>query len=155
DGPELQSLGVHIGSTFTYRLNGLAHDFEVVGMVAPDERAGLIPFSLGDSAVQAPLDVAPRTVPFDLVIANVDKAAVCDVMASVGAVPGSFVFDLSALDSIINRILSDLAALPLLVAGLSLFAATVLIATTVSLATMERRRQIAILKALGVTRQQA
>jgi putative ABC transport system permease protein len=38
---------------------------------------------------------------------------------------------------------------------LSLFAATVLIATTVSLATMERRRQIGILKALGVKRQQA
>src|SRR5207248_10023873 len=69
--------------------------------------------------------------------------------------PYTTLFRSSVFDSIINRILSQMTALPLLVAGLSLFAATVLIASTVSLATLERRRQIAILKALGVTRQQA
>jgi putative ABC transport system permease protein len=65
-----------------------------------------------------------------------------------------FVFDVGVFDSVLNRLFSQLAALPLLVAGLSLFAATVLIATTVSLATLERRRQIGILKALGVKRRQ-
>src|SRR5207248_7467538 len=69
--------------------------------------------------------------------------------------PYTTLFRSSVFDSIINRILSQMTALPLLVAGLSLFAATVLIATTVSLATLERRRQIAILKAMGVTRNQA
>src|SRR5260221_6723571 len=124
-------------------------------MIAPDERAGLIPFSLGDNAVQAPIDVAPRVAPFDVIIANVKPELLNDVMGSVGAVPGTFVFDTTLFDTIINRILSQMAAMPLLVEGLSLFAATVLIATTVSLATLERRRQIAILKALGVTRSQA
>ncbi len=155
DRPEFAALNVRVGSIFTYRVGSAVHDFEVVGMVAPDDRAGLIPFSLGDSAVQAPIDVASGAIPFDFIIASVDKNAVNDVMASTGAVTGIFVFDVSVFDSIINRILSQMAALPLLVAGLSLFAATVLIATTVSLATLERRRQIAILKALGVTRSQA
>src|SRR5262249_53479709 len=146
---------VKIGSKFTYRLNNQSHDFEVVGMIAPDERAGLIPFSLGDSAVQAPIDVAPRVAPFDVIIANVQPDLLNDVMGSVGAVPGTFVFDTTLFDTIINRILSQMAAIPLLVEALSLFAASVLIATTVSLATLERRRQIAILKAMGVTRNQA
>jgi putative ABC transport system permease protein len=76
-------------------------------------------------------------------------------MGSVGAVTGVFVFDIGVFDSIIGRLLNQMAALPLLVTGLSLFAAAVLIASTVSLATLERRRQIGILKALGVKRQQA
>jgi putative ABC transport system permease protein len=153
--PELDTLGVHVGSIFTYNVNGKNQKFEVVGIVAPDPRAGFIPFSLGDSAVQAPLDVIPRSLPFDLIIANVQKDSINDVMGSVGAVTGVFVFDIGVFDSIISRLLSQMSALPLLVSALSLFAATVLIATTVSLATMERRRQIGVLKALGVKRRQA
>jgi putative ABC transport system permease protein len=105
--------------------------------------------------VRAPISSIERNIPFDLIIANVDTSAVNDTMAAVGAVPGVFVFDIGVFDSIFNRLLNQMAALPLLVAGLSLFAASVLIATTVSLATMERRRQIGILKALGLKRQQA
>ncbi|HLY27634.1 MAG TPA: FtsX-like permease family protein [Aggregatilineales bacterium] len=153
--PQLAPLGVHVGSTFTYDIGGQIHDFTVVGLIDPDPRTGLIPFSLGDSAVQAPLDVASGTLPFDLTIANVKPESINDVMASVGAVPGVFVFDLSVFDAIFNRLLTQMSALPILVSVLSLFAATVLIATTVSLATLERRRQIAILKALGVKRWQA
>jgi ABC-type antimicrobial peptide transport system permease subunit len=153
--PELEAMGVKIGSIFTYQISRRYQDFEVVGMVAPGVQSGFIPFSLNDSAVQAPLDVLPKSAPFDFIIANVEKASVNDAMASVGAVPGVFVFDIGVFDSIISRLMNQMAALPLLVAGLSLFAATVLIATTVSLATMERRRQIGILKALGVKRRQA
>ncbi|MEP7286828.1 MAG: FtsX-like permease family protein [Chloroflexota bacterium] len=155
--PELEAFGVHVGSTFTYYLSNGNRErtFEVVGIVAPQDQTGLIPFSLGDGAVQAPPNVLGQSLPFDPIIANVDKASLNSVMGAIGAIPGVFVFDVSVFDSIISRLLNQLAALPLLVAGLSLFAAAVLIATTVSLATMERRRQIAILKALGVTRRQA
>src|SRR5258708_9332768 len=136
---------------FTYRINGQERDFEVVGMVDPDPRLGLIPFSLGDSAVQVPIDAAKATLSFDIMIATVKPPLVNSVMAAVGASPGVFVFDLSIFDTIVSRLLSQLAALPLLVAGLSLFAAAGLIATTVSLPPMERRRQLAVLKAIGIT----
>jgi ABC-type antimicrobial peptide transport system permease subunit len=152
---ELSLLGVHVGSTLTYRLGSAVRDFTVVGLVNPDARAGLIPLSLGDGAIQVPINAVSPSVPFDPIIANVAPQSVNDAMAAVGAVPGVLVVDLGFFDSIINRLLSQAAALPLLVAGFSLFAAAVLIATTVSLATLERRRQIAILKALGVTRLQA
>lgn len=161
--PELEQMGVKVGSKFNYRVtsgsgrssqsNNVA--FEVVGLVAPDERTGLIPFSLSDSAVQAPIDAVQSQVPFTMIIADVEPDAVNDAMARVGTVLGTFVFDISIFDSIINRLLTQMAALPLLIAVLSLFAAAALIATTVSLATMERRRQIGVLKAVGVNRRQA
>ncbi len=154
--PELEAHGVTVGSQITLRMRNQTVTFEVVGIVAPQATNSLIPFSLNDSALQIPLDMMPRQdVPFDFLIVDVQPEAVREVMATVGAIPGVFVFDVALFDSIISRLMNQMAALPLLVAGLSLFAASALIATTVALATMERRRQIAILKAIGVSRWQA
>ncbi len=155
--PELEAAGVHVGSTFTFRMGSTSRTFEVVGIVAPDLTTSLIPVSLNDYALQIPLDRVPRqeALPFDLIIVDAKPEAVNEVMAAIGAVPGVFVFDVTIFDSMLSRLLNQMAALPLLVAGLSLFAAAALIATTVALATMERRRQIAILKAIGVSREQA
>src|SRR5207244_7150784 len=112
--PELEAIGVKIGSIFTYQTSVGRKDFEVVGMVSPDPRSGLIPFSVNDSAVQVPLDVVPRTLPFDFIIANVEKASLNDAMAAVGATPGVFVFDIGVFDSIISRLLNQMSALPVL-----------------------------------------
>jgi putative ABC transport system permease protein len=152
---ELAAIGVTVGSTFTYQTEYGRQTFEVVGVVLPDLSASFIPFSLTSTSVQAPIDVIQKNLPFDLIVANVDPKGVNEVMAEIGTVPGLFVFDVGVFDTIINRLLSQMAAIPLLVAGLSLFAAAILIASTVSLATMERRRQIGILKTLGVKRSQA
>lgn len=158
--PRLEALGVRVGSKLTYRLaagfSGNAsrreQTFEVVGVVAPDARSGLIPLSLGDSAAQVPLESVPAAAPFDLIIADVEPSALDNALGKVGTVPGLFVFDVSLFDSILTRLLTQLSALPLLIAVLSLFAAAALIATTVSLATLERRRQIGVMKAIGVKR---
>ncbi len=154
--PELDALGVKVGTKLTYgRDSGQgSRDYTVVGIVAPDSSSGLIPFSLSDSAVQVPLNMVNSSTPFDFIIADVKPDAMDDVMGAVATIPGVLVFDVGIFDSLISRILNQLAALPLLVAGLSLFAASALIATTVSLATMERRRQIGMLKAIGVGRWQ-
>ncbi len=154
--PELEANGVGLGSMLTYDVRGRNVNFTVVGIVAPDAAQGLIPFSLGDSAVHIPREMMPQNtaVPFDFVIADVEPERVNAAMSALAVLPGTFVFDVSVFDSIISRLMNQLAALPLLVAGLALFAATTLIATTVSLATLERRRQIATMKALGVSRRQ-
>jgi ABC-type antimicrobial peptide transport system permease subunit len=153
---ELDRIGVKVGSRFTYYIRSQNREvtFEVVGIVAPSALSGLIPFSMADGIVQAPLDVFTRSTPFDPIIASVRPEALNRVLAQVGTIPGIFVFDISVFDSIVSRLLNQLAALPLLVAGLSLFAAAVLIASTVSLVTIERRRQIGVLKAVGVSRWQ-
>jgi putative ABC transport system permease protein len=154
--PELDTLGVKVGSKFTYG-RGYQQSwrtFDVVGIVALDTSTSVIPFSMSDGSVQAPLDMVNNDMPFDFIIADVKPEALDEAMSVVATTPGVLVFDVSIFDSLISRILNQLAALPLLIAGLSLFAATALIATTVSLATMERRRQIGMLKAIGVGRWQ-
>ena len=155
DNPLLRRMGIGVGSTLTYFIGSSIRDYTIVGIVEADPQAGLLPVGLGEGAVQAPLDVVPQQMPFNLTVASVLPAAIPDVAASMRAIPGTFVLDVGAFDSIINRVLRQTAALPLLIAGLSLFAAGVLVATTVSLSTFERRRQIGILKALGLKQRQA
>jgi putative ABC transport system permease protein len=58
--------------------------------------------------------------------------------------------DISFIDGVIGRFIDQFSALPALVGLLSLMAAAVIMANTVALATLERRRQIGILKALGL-----
>jgi putative ABC transport system permease protein len=64
--------------------------------------------------------------------------------------PFFFALNAELIDSIIGRFIDQFAALPLLVGILSLGAAAVIMANTVALATLERRRQIGILKAIGL-----
>ncbi|MBC7871550.1 MAG: FtsX-like permease family protein, partial [Chitinophagaceae bacterium] len=54
------------------------------------------------------------------------------------------------IDGIFSRFIDQFSALPILVGLLSLGAAAVIMANTVALATLERRRQIGILKAIGL-----
>lgn len=152
--PALEALGIGVGSTLTYFIGNVIRDFTVVGIVQPGPNAGLVPLGLGDN-VQAPLDVVPAQLPFNLIVATVAPASVPSVTQTLRTIPGVVVLDVTAFDSIINRVLRQIAALPLLIAGLSLFAASMLIATTVSLSTMERRRQIGVLKAIGLKRREA
>jgi putative ABC transport system permease protein len=154
DSLAVQTLNIQVGSTLMYRFSGNdIQTFTVKGIVAPDPRASLIPFSFGDAAVQIPLDMMPQGAPFDFVVADADPAKINSVLAAA-ALPGTFVFDVTLFDTIISRILNQLAALPILIAILALVAASALIATTVSLSTLERRRQIGIMKAVGVKRRQ-
>src|SRR4029453_4248643 len=55
-------------------------------------------------------------------------------------------------DGLIRRLIEQLAAIPTVVGLLSLLAAAVIMANTVALAILERRRQIGILKAIGLKR---
>ena len=58
--------------------------------------------------------------------------------------------DISFIDGLIGRFINQFSALPILVGLLSLGAAAVIMANTVALATLERRRQIGIFKAVGL-----
>jgi putative ABC transport system permease protein len=61
-----------------------------------------------------------------------------------------FVVEIALINKMLTGIFEKLTALPLVVAILALFAAGVIIANTVSLAVLERRRQIGIMKAIGL-----
>jgi len=67
------------------------------------------------------------------------------------AVPGATVFDVADLSAVVQELLGNVLNLLIAIASLSLFAGVVIIANTVALAMLERRRDIGILKATGYT----
>ena len=67
------------------------------------------------------------------------------------ALPGATVLDLADLGALVQQVLGNLVDLLIGIASLALFAGIVIIANTVALAMLERRREIGILKATGYT----
>ena len=71
-------------------------------------------------------------------------------LAELSSVIFAFAIDVKFIDGLIARLIDQFAAIPTIVGILSLFAAGVIMANTVALSTLERRRQIGILKAIGL-----
>lgn len=67
------------------------------------------------------------------------------------ALPGTTVLDLADLGALVQQVLGNMVDLLIGIASLALFAGIVIIANTVALAMLERRREIGILKATGYT----
>jgi putative ABC transport system permease protein len=63
-----------------------------------------------------------------------------------------FALDVTFIDGLLKRLIDQLAAIPTVVGILSLLAAAVIMANTVSLTMLERRQQIGVLKSLGLSR---
>jgi ABC-type antimicrobial peptide transport system permease subunit len=63
--------------------------------------------------------------------------------------PGSNATDLSNMTAIVNRLIDNFTAFPILLALLSLIAGAVLIANNVALAVLERRTEMGIMKSIG------
>src|SRR5205085_2624571 len=66
-------------------------------------------------------------------------------------IPGVFPIDLTFIETLIRRLLAQFTAIPTIVAVLSLLAGAVIIANTVSLSTLERRREVGVMKAVGLS----
>jgi ABC-type antimicrobial peptide transport system permease subunit len=63
--------------------------------------------------------------------------------------PGAIATDLSFISNIINSIIDNITAFPVLLAFLSLIAGAVLIANNVALAVLERRTEMGVMKSIG------
>lgn len=135
-----------VGQTVTLRVDGRGggtYALEVVGLVeenSPSNPAGLyMPVNVLESRPRASLttlQVAPE---------HLDAA-----LLSLTALPTFFVLDLSFIDGLIQRLIAQFSAIPTIVGLLALLAAGAIMANTVLLATLERRKQIGVLKAVGL-----
>jgi len=149
-------LGIRAGDRLQYRFrtrsdpDGLLLELEVVGVVkAQSAQAGF-----GDQFLLPP-DTLPRTVePLNIVtvvqVNEEDPAYMDQTLAALADVPGAVAIELGALTQLLKNLLEQLNAIPTLVAWLALLAGTAIIANTVALATQERRRQIGVMKAVGL-----
>jgi len=141
--------GMQVDSQVTLAMDrGGEITFEVVGISAPSD--GLP--TLTGSSVLIPPNVIPSQVPtrFKLYTFLVPDEDLNQALAELSAVIVVFSLDVSFVDSLIGRLIDQFAAIPTIVGLLSLFAAAVIMANTVALSTLERRRQIGILKAIGL-----
>ncbi|MEQ8673927.1 MAG: FtsX-like permease family protein [Aggregatilineales bacterium] len=140
--------GAGVGSTLVVEYRGRNYTLEVVGTIAEDQTL--------ESGLRGDIQLPPETIPdiasdnFQLNVVQVSPENLNDVLVSISSIPLVFALDITFIDGFFSRLIEQFSALPFLVGLLSTGAAAVIMANTVALSTLERRRQIGILKAVGL-----
>jgi ABC-type antimicrobial peptide transport system permease subunit len=141
------TLGIEVGSKIVYNLGGDQYEFEVIGLT--DSGGGF----LNTGGVIIPPETLGNNLPeFQLFSYTVEDENISEAVVELSSIslPRTFALDVSFIDQFISRLITQFAAIPTVVGLLSLFAAAIIMANTVALSTLERQRQIGILKALGL-----
>ncbi|MCA9892235.1 MAG: FtsX-like permease family protein [Anaerolineae bacterium] len=141
-------LGIDVGSVLTYRVGNRNYDIEVIGLSGASAQSMM---GSGGSVIVAP-GVIQSAASFQFYTFDVEEESINQALVNLSAIriPPTFAIDVSFIDTLVSRLINQFAALPTVVGLLSLAAAAVIMANTVALATLERRRQIGILKAIGL-----
>ena len=127
--------------------------FRVVGLISRQSgQTGLE--EQGDQFLLPPGSVPDRVQPTaSITIVEVDRsddAYMDELLVALADVPNIITLDVSVITQLLENLIAQLRAIPTLVAYLALVAGTAIIANTVALATQERRRQIGVMKAVGL-----
>jgi putative ABC transport system permease protein len=143
------------GDTLTFKFpGGGRRTARIVGLVRrPNIGAllqGLIEFRSTYGIVQ-PRFVPPYEQPVpSMYYITIEEQSLAQVMDELAVMPGIFVVESRQFNIYTERFAESFVPLPLIIAGLALFASSVIIANTVALAVLERRRQIGVMKAIGL-----
>jgi ABC-type antimicrobial peptide transport system permease subunit len=160
----IRAAGLDVGNKLTYELvqGGLVGGvsfgsnpkvtFQVVGTFdAPRS------FSTGTdpNSPFAPLDAFPtgRSPTTVSAVVDVEEARLGALQREMGKIPGTFVLEAKFINRVLSTLIGQFTSFPILVAALGLLVGGIVIANSVALTTMERRREIAIMKAVGLQRE--
>lgn len=150
---EARWLGLNVGDRLALQFDGQDERMVTVAGLMTRPSSEVVVVNLGDETPAigsdnvVPDGLAPRPSAY---VVDVEEASVDAVLTALSELPDVVALEASQLNELLERIFKQLSALPLMVAVLALFASGVIIANTVSLATLERRRQIGIMKAIGL-----
>ncbi len=144
-GNDFTNVSPHVGSILQIRVGSRTYDFEVIGF---ERSTGSMGFSGQAVIPQGTLSASGGFSGFTIL--QTEPERLNQVLLDLSALPLVFTLDITFIDGFLNRIIQQFAAIPTVVGLLSLLAAAVTMANTVSLSTLERRRQIGILKAVGL-----
>jgi len=149
--------GFTIGDRLTLRFDDFDSTqtitFVIVGMV--DRTAESLSVNFG-SMSYAPADVFSglNLIPTNVnAVVDAKEDQMPKVRRAILEVPLAFPMETRDLNDLINRIIEQFTSFPTLVAALALFTGGIVIANSVALATIERRREIATMKAVGLQRE--
>ncbi len=134
--------GVSVGSTLTLMFPDGAQDFTVVGISASSTA------NFGNLFLPPGFDLGRSELQFNVL--QVQPEHLNAALLRLSENPTVFALDITFIDGLIKRLIDQFSAIPTVVGLLSLLAAAVAMANTVSLQTLERRRQIGVLKAVGL-----
>lgn len=148
-GSYLNNFEAGVGDLLTFRTPDRKElTFRVVGVT---EDTGI---GFSNSELYAPLsafsDLQPESM---LGIADVQENKIPALRRTFAHVPGTFVLETRFINDLLNRIIDQFTSFPMLVAALALVTGGIVIANSVALSTLERRREIAIMKAVGLQRE--
>ncbi len=160
DNDSIDALGVQVGDNLIFQyisqnpLSGEQTDtaaFEVVGIA----QQAAVNISFNNSSTYAFSESFPETwSPTGIsVIVDVPEENVPEFRRAIGAIPGTFALETARFVRLFINLLGTFTAFPIMVAALGLVVGGVVIANSVALTTMERRREIAVMKAIGLQRE--
>jgi predicted lysophospholipase L1 biosynthesis ABC-type transport system permease subunit len=147
----LTAAGVQVGSILTVEINERPYDFEVIGLLPDAEDTDNLQQSMTIGDLIIPPQALDRVEPqFQLNVAQIEPEHLNRALVEISALPLVYALDITYIDGLLSRFINQFSAVPILVGLLSLGAAAVIMANTVALSMLERRRQIGILKAVGL-----
>jgi putative ABC transport system permease protein len=147
----LTDAGIKAGDKLTYRFGTQSVTFELIGIA---QRPTVSTLTSGNGTL-IPLDALPASIQPNnvMVMANVTEENIPDLRRQLSRAPGTFVVETSVFARLLTGLLGTFTAFPTMVALLGLIVGGVVIANSVALTTMERRREIAVMKAVGLQRE--
>ncbi len=124
--------------------------FEVLGIMAASSSLSLSGQSNYVLREAVPADLSPTSIQL---LANIEPSQISALRRAISDLPQTFLIETAVFSRLFEALLGQFTAFPLLVALLGMVVGGVVIANSVALSTMERRRQIAVMKSMGLQRE--
>jgi ABC-type antimicrobial peptide transport system permease subunit len=154
DSTAVQDAQLQVGDRLTYAFdeggNAPQITFELIGIA----QRPVVETLAGGSGIYVPQEALSAIQPSSIqVFASVDESAIAPLRRNLTSVPGATLLETAIFTRLITGLLGTFIAFPTMVALLGLIVGGVVIANSVALSTMERRREIAVMKAVGLQRE--
>lgn len=147
---EVTDAGLQPGDRLTYAFGGLGGEEQTFELVGINEQNGVN----ANANIQVPYDALPDSIrpEYYRLIVDIDEAQMASMKQLVKQTPSANMLTADELNRMVASLLRQFAVLPIVVTLISLIVSAVVIANSVALSTMERRRDIGVMKAMGLQR---
>ncbi len=147
-------LGVNPGSTLTYRVNDKTTNFKVVGVTSDKSLSFTLAHASADNSYLMRVGAFTQSSgSYGIAYLKIDpRYLASDVAQLRRKLSGAPVLNLASYANTFSSLIDQLALFPEIIGALFLAAGAVIIANTVSLAMLERRKEIAVMKSIGASR---
>lgn len=159
NSPVIEDIGLEAGDRLAFRLASqdgteTVVDFEVVGILdSAVETFGSNLYTSLDTFRVEPDSNEFTFPPNDIsIIVDMDEGKIPELRRNLSKIGFVFVLETRLINDLLNRIIDYFTQFPIVVTALALITSGIVIANSVALSTMERRREIAIMKAVGMSR---